>query len=83
MSNCEKLLYIEWDDHSSFSNSWMSRKQLANGSRPARCVSVGIVVAETKDCITLAGTWGAESEVKADQTIIKSCIRKRRILRHK
>ena len=84
----KKILYVEWDDHSSSNNRWMRQDYYVEGNKPYPCVSVGVVVAEDNTAITLAGTWDTGSEehyrdYKSDQTILKNCIRKRRVLRHK
>ena len=80
-----KLLYVEWDDHSSHSQTWVSEPHLKNGTRGLKCSSVGWLIEENEEAITLAATRdnGRTEHFSGDQTIMKSCIRKRRILRHK
>jgi hypothetical protein len=78
--------YIEWLDHCSADNRWMQVDRLAASNFPAECVSVGHIIAEDEDTLTICGTWTPTlrkrgvDEVKADQTIIKSCITRRRRL---
>lgn len=79
-SKKERLLYVEWDDHSSFGSSgWRGKDEYESGNKPLRCASVGWVVAESRDAITLVGTKGG-SKYSGDMTILKNCIRKKRRL---
>lgn len=75
----ERLLYIEWDDHSSWDNTWRPKEHYERENRALRCRSVGWVVAENKEAITLCGTR-SESKFSGDITILKRCIRKKRRL---
>lgn len=78
-----RLLYVEWDDHCSSSNRWESIDAFQKKNSGIRCRSVGWVIAESKDAITLAGTTDMVEplECKADQVILKNCIRKKRRLK--
>ena len=74
-----KLHKIEWNDHCSSNNRWMSEQTFINSNAGMPCTSVGKIIAEDADTLTLVGTWGG-SDCKGDQTIIKSCITSRRRL---
>jgi hypothetical protein len=77
--NSPKILYIEWEDHSSsHDSSWKPPESFDTDS--VLCVSVGRVVAEDANAITLCGTW-SPGYGHGDQTILKRCIKKRRVLR--
>ena len=80
----DRLLYIEWDDHCSSNNRWQSRKRFKAEGAP--CRSIGWVIAESKDAITLAATSDFypddnDPHFKADQTILKACITKKRLIK--
>ena len=75
-----RLLYLEWDDSASFPDSdWHSLKE-SKSLTPDLCKSVGWVIAESPDHLTLASHL-SESEMCGEIAIPKTCIRKRRILK--
>jgi hypothetical protein len=49
----QTILYVEWVD-SMNSPGWRRSDDLDDASRPARCCSVGFVVRDTRDALTLA-----------------------------
>lgn len=49
-----KVMYVEWMDAVAH-HGWADGD---SGIAPARCVSIGLLVAKTKDHICLAGSWG-------------------------
>lgn len=78
-----KAIYLEWEDSSSYASTvWKEREDCTN-KPTVRCKSVGFVIGETKDSITLAGSLDGGRFVSGDMTIPKSAIRKRRVIRWK
>lgn len=74
-----KLFRVEWEDSSSFSRVWNSKESLS-ASKNQRCVSVGFLVHEDKDCVVIAGHMGLneQPDFAGDMRIPKSAIRSRR-----
>ena len=72
------LIYVEWDDHHA-NGSW----QEGIDHTPALCCSVGWIVKEDKKAVTIAGSihTGQDAQLGNTQYILKSCIRKRKIVR--
>lgn len=72
-----KALYVEWEDSCSVgSRVWVSAEDVRD-SRPSKCVSIGLVVKETNDFITLAGHWAGEEsgDYSGNLTIPRSAVR--------
>ena len=53
-----RVALVEWDDAVADAG-WTSRH---DNERPDRCLSIGAVVAENEASITLAGSWGRDSD---------------------
>lgn len=78
----DRLLYVEWDDHNSFAQAhWRGRDEIKRGNSAVRVTSVGFVIAEDKKAITLCATRSDSDGFLGDQTILKNCIRKKRLLK--
>ena len=75
-----KAIYIEWEDSSSFAGGVWSIREDCVKSKPCSCKTIGFVISETKDAITLAGSLDGGKHVSGDMTIPKSAIRKRRVV---
>ncbi len=75
------LVYIQWEDHCGYSGaSWIGPEHIDN--KPCLINSVGWIVDESKKYITLAGCYDLQGDaMKRVNTIIKSCITKRKTLR--
>lgn len=78
-----KLVRVEWEDSSSSSRVWNTKEYLSTGGNQ-RCVSVGFLVHEDKDCVVIAGHMGLNDrpDFAGDMRIPKSAIRSRRKMRH-
>lgn len=77
-----RLLHVQWDDSGSSNGVWRRENDLRN-DRPMQCQTVGWVVHETKDHMTLASSWcntGSGLDYSGDMTIPKAVIRKKRRL---
>jgi hypothetical protein len=75
-----KLLYVEWADHWSGKDSaWYFIEDLE--LEPLICRSVGWLVAETKDVLVLSATLDPNGKTGQRMNILKSCIKKRRIIK--
>lgn len=80
-----RIVYIEWLDHSSHeTSSWKDAKTYKE-LKPAKCRSIGFVVNEDSDFITIACSnhfipetedFEEENNFSGDMCIIKSCITK-------
>lgn len=66
---------IIWDDITSSEMPWMDQSE-ASELRPAMILSVGTVVNETDEFLTLAGSMGTEGEIGNVNCIPKACIRR-------
>jgi len=76
----KKAIYIEWEDSSAMAGRvWQEREQVSE-QELCRCSTIGFVINETKDSITIAGSMESNDYVSGDMTIPKSAIRKRRIV---
>jgi len=75
-----KALYIEWLDSCSLRNAWNEFDEF-KGTKPTLCKTIGFLVDENTDAITLAGSCCAEEGlVSGDMTIPKCAIKKRRVV---
>jgi len=75
-----RALYIEWLDASSLTGGVWHSNEDAKDLEVITVTSVGFVVAETKDSITLAPHISTD-EVCGDLCIPKCAIKKKRILK--
>ena len=82
MRKKDRMLYVEWDDSSSLSSAVWNKRKEATDYKVHRCRTIGFVIGEDDDTVTLAGSID-ENWVSGDMKIPKSAIRKRRVLRHK
>ena len=84
MTKRDRLLYVEWNDACSHDNSWMRRDTYERTNRCDEIQSVGWLVAENDQAITLCASRSTvNNQLSGDVTIPKSAIRKRRLLSHK
>ena len=75
-----KALHLEWIDSSAMAGRvWQDRESVSE-QVVCRCTTIGFVIKETRDSITIAGSMEGKNYVSGDMTIPKSSIRKRRIL---
>jgi hypothetical protein len=75
----EKLFKIEWVDSHGGCEDWIHREDL----KPlgvVTCVSVGFVIDETEDCITLSHTV-SDNQILGRLSIPKVAIKKQRRLK--
>ena len=76
-------IYVEWEDHCQVvaqGSSWMGVNDVRN--EPSVIKSLGWIVKEDKDYLTIAGCHDTEGgDIKGVSTIIKSCIVKRKNLK--
>lgn len=75
------IVYVEWVDSCSSPVSWMPITEVSNHLE--KIATVGFLVAESKECITLVRQHGLEdtSAVGGDITIPKAVITKRKVLK--
>jgi hypothetical protein len=73
-----KLIYLEWvDSCGNASRVWHNRDEAVECITPLVCRSVGFVVEETRDYLTIAAHAGGD-EVSGVMSIPKCAIKKRR-----
>lgn len=77
-----KALYIEWIDSSSYTgNMWVPRDVVAGNNKPHKCKTIGFVLVEDEENVTLVGSFDSNNNgVSGDITIPKCAITKRRIV---
>ena len=75
-----KLLYIEWLDAVSNEGGGWNKLRDTENLTPDLVRSVGRVVKETKDYVTIISHNG-DDDVGGDFCIPKACIKKRRVLK--
>ena len=82
MASKYPLVYIEWLDHSSFDRgTWSKVEDIQRGAGPVKINSVGWIVAEDSDGVTIVSHMDDKGHNSAgDQYIIKHCITKRKKL---
>ena len=72
--------YIEWEDHCQVlpdgGGAWLGPEVLSN--KPSVIKSIGFVIKEDKDYVTIASCRDEEDAFKGVSVIIKSCIVKRK-----
>ena len=74
------LYVVDWWDHCSSSGSWSSLEQV-KAMAPVLIRSVGFIVAETKDTITLvAHSDSIGHNVAGDICILKACIKRKKLI---
>ena len=76
-----KLVIVEWVD-SAFMQGWMS-KEHAKEHNYSRITSVGILLKETKDYITIVQSVSDKGDAGDDLTIPRCALERIRILRVK
>ena len=76
-----ELYFIEWIDSSASNAGWQPKAFFA--TKPSLlCRSVGYLVAQDDECITLCQT-GAQGSYIGDIAIPKAAIKKKRFIRYK
>lgn len=70
----ERAVIVTWVDSCSASGGpWMDRES-AEEMKPLECVTIGFVVQETTDYITLASSATKDGQVAGDMCIPQACI---------
>lgn len=77
-----KTVYLEWVDSCSLTgNLWKSKDILLEASEIDRCKTIGFVLKEDSESITIVNSFNSDFElVSGDVTIPKCAIRKRRVV---
>jgi len=77
-----KAVYLEWEDSSSYTGNLWSRRERIIESTVSHCKTIGFILNETKESITVITSADGEKEgcVSGDMTIPKSAIKKRRVV---
>ena len=77
-----KTVYLEWVDSKSFTgNVWVDTERVMKGGVLDRCKTIGFVLKEDANSITVVNSFDSLSEcVSGDMTIPKCAIRKRRVV---
>lgn len=71
-----KLVFVEWLDAYSSESGWKSAKKM-RGQKPVRVKSVGWLVADEPDYITVAGTFiPSDGDGDGDVTIVRGMIKR-------
>ena len=78
-----RLVRVDWLDALSVSQKGWKDRADVEALGPIECVSVGFVLKETKDKITLAASITADNAVDGDICIPKSWISKIQELKHR
>ena len=72
-----KLVKIEWIDSCSSNTEWMLLSDIDEDIQPIRITTVGFLMQETGECVTVAQNYGVEPEQACNfMTIPKGCILK-------
>jgi len=82
MKQLKKLtpVYIEFDDHATARSSWTREQDLYH--EICYCQALGFVAKDGENYLTIAKLKNDTNEVTAEHfTIVKSCIRKIKVLR--
>lgn len=70
----ERAVMVTWFDSCSANGGpWMDRES-AEEMKPIECVTVGFVMSETAEYITVASSVTIEQQVAGDMCIPRSCI---------
>lgn len=74
-----RLISVKWLDHSGFRH-WVEKEQLMS-AKPVVIQSVGWLVQETEDYVTIAASEDTEGKFNDCNIIIRSCIQEMRNVR--
>ena len=74
-----RLISVKWLDHSGFGR-WVEKEQLMS-AKPVVIQSVGWLVQETEDYVTIAASEDTEGKFNDCNIIIRSCIQEMRNVR--
>lgn len=83
MTHKPKILYIEWDDHYSTSETWQHVDDI-KGEKVlscSKCRTVGFLLCEDKKWIRLSLNWSDNNSASNVMNILKRCITKRRVMK--
>ncbi len=72
------IVRVDWHDHWSGMHQWSHPDDVDH--TPKTCVTVGVVVKEDKNGITLAQNMGTAMQVADTTYVIKKCIVSRKVL---
>ena len=78
MSKKLKVLYVEWEDHYSAHTNW--KKEDETDFTSLICKSVGFLCFENDKHLVLALNSDGQESFSQHMLILKSCIRKRKVL---
>jgi hypothetical protein len=82
MARKEKMVLLEWLDATCTTSRWEWRDE-TDPIAPHLCKTMGFVVDETPQYITVAQSLGKDHEsVMGRMTILKRCIKKRRVFKN-
>ncbi len=70
-----KLVLIQWVD-SAFAQGWMSRESI-DAHKLSKCISVGLLVAESDEQVTIMQSASVDKEQYGDGITIPKCSIKR------
>lgn len=76
-----KLNVIDWLDHSSFNRAKWRTFDEASDLGPIGVHTVGWVIKETKEYLIVASTLTDDETLMNEFCILKSCIKKRKVIR--
>lgn len=79
MKEALKIIYIEWVDSTSYGGVWKPRDDVEHLQENPVIVSVGVLLRETPQSITVVGHIGS-GQVSGEMCIPKVAIKKRRWL---
>ena len=72
-----KVKKIEWIDSCASNMNWSLVEEFAEDIEPIKIVSYGVLIQETKDCVTIAQNYGLNPlQCCSLMTIPKGCIKK-------
>lgn len=78
-----RLVEIEWKDHNSLKGGWRSIDDIKSHAKPSIIQSVGAIVYEDDEIVSLIHTYSDESQALHGMNILKNCIVKRRYISFK
>jgi hypothetical protein len=74
-----EIVRLDWNDHWSGNHAWFDPAEGLD-HKPKLCITVGVVVKEDKDGITVAQNMGTAMQAADTTFIMKSCIVNKKVL---
>ena len=72
-----RTIKIEWIDSCSSNTEWTLLSDICEDIQPIKITTIGFLIQETDDCITVAQNYGIDPEQACNfMTIPKGCIKK-------